>query len=160
MSGQYRNPINLGLPSQPLLDLGKEAFQDINLLQQACQNLADAIDLYTPRRGYIASEAILYGAAVNLYNNAGVPTIRNASASLASKLCHGWLVTKTGVAIGKYGEFIVQGTNPTLSGLTNGATYYLQNAAGTIGLAAGTVSQKVGFALSTTEVFFRSDIPA
>jgi hypothetical protein len=44
-----------------------------------------------------------------------------------------------------------------LSGLTAGSTYYLSNTAGLLSLTPGTVSKKVGLALSATELLIKND---
>jgi len=44
-----------------------------------------------------------------------------------------------------------------LTGLTIGRDYFLSNTAGAIGLTAGTVSKKIGIALSATSILIKSD---
>jgi len=53
------------------------------------------------------------------------------------------------VVFGKFGGW---------SGMTPGATHFASATAGELDTAAGTVSQKVGFAVSATDVFINPDI--
>lgn len=51
----------------------------------------------------------------------------------------------------------VTGIMTALSGLTAGLTYYLSNTAGALSVSAGTVSKKIGIALSATELLIKHD---
>jgi len=51
----------------------------------------------------------------------------------------------------------LDGIDSNQSSLTIGSTYYLQNTAGTIGVSAGTISKKVGMALSATSLLIKND---
>jgi len=51
----------------------------------------------------------------------------------------------------------VGGVDDNQTGLTTGDTYFLQDASGTIGTSAGTVSRKVGLAVSATEIIIKQD---
>jgi hypothetical protein len=53
----------------------------------------------------------------------------------------------------------VSGAYPNHSGLTAGLIYYLSNTYGAIASTAGTISRKIGVALSTTSVLIRHDNP-
>ena len=53
----------------------------------------------------------------------------------------------------KDGKVIVEGVVGGFSGLTAGSLYYLSNTTGAISSSAGTVTRKVGIAVSTTEIF-------
>jgi hypothetical protein len=55
------------------------------------------------------------------------------------------------------GVVAVGGVVSGLSGLTPGATYYLSNTPGAISTSAGTVSRKVGIALSSTTLLIKQD---
>lgn len=103
-----------------------------------------------------ATENIAAGAIVNFYNNAGVLGVRNANASAAGKPAHAWCTTA--VTTGNYGEFITQGTCFLISSLTIGTTYYLSNTNGLISSGAGTISQKIGYAIGTSTLIFRPDL--
>jgi hypothetical protein len=56
------------------------------------------------------------------------------------------------IAAGAQGAVVLQGVVTSLSGLTPGSYYYLNDAVGTIGTSAGTVSIKVGFALTSSQL--------
>lgn len=51
----------------------------------------------------------------------------------------------------------VNGVDDNQSGLTVGDTYFLQDSSGTIGTSAGSVSRKVGLAVSATEILIKQD---
>jgi hypothetical protein len=104
----------------------------------------------------IASETITAGAMVNFFNNAGALGVRNANATAAGKPAHGWCTTT--VTAGNPGEFCQQGACFLVGGLTIGATYYLSNTNGLIAPAAGTVVQKVGYAIGTNTLILRPDL--
>jgi hypothetical protein len=103
-----------------------------------------------------ATEAIAAGALVNFYNNAGVLGVRNANATAVGKPAHAYATTA--VASSSYGEFIQQGTCFLIGSLTIGTTYYLSNTNGLISAGAGTVSQKIGYAIGTSTLVFRPDL--
>jgi hypothetical protein len=102
-----------------------------------------------------ATEAIAAGAIVNFYNNGGTLGVRNANAS-TGKPAHAWCTTA--VAANSYGEFITQGTCYLIGGLTIGTTYYLSNTNGLVSASAGTVSQKLGYAIGSSIFVFRPDL--
>jgi hypothetical protein len=104
----------------------------------------------------LASENIAAGAIVNFWNNAGVLGVRNANATAAGKPAHAWATSA--ILAGAYGEFIQQGTCFLITGLTPGTTYYLSNTAGLIAAGAGTVAQKIGYALGAQTLVFRPDL--
>lgn len=104
----------------------------------------------------VASEAIPAGALVNFFNNGGVLGVRNANASAAGKPAHGWCTTS--VAAGEAGEFCQQGTCFLIGGLTIGATYYLSNTNGLVSSGAGTVAQRIGYAIGPNTLIIRPDL--
>lgn len=103
-----------------------------------------------------ATEYIVAGAMVNFYSNAGVLAVRNANASAAGRQCHAF--SNGIVNVGAYGEFIQQGICYLVGGLTPGITYYLSNTDGLIANAAGTISQKIGYAMGPNILVFRPDL--
>jgi len=173
---------NLGLSVFPEIDSSqhKSIFNDALRVRQAIQILQGALDKYTGALGpdsgtwsqldpvaynrvadisrvYVkASEAIVAGAMVNLYNNAGVLNARNASAAAAGKPARAFC--SIAVASGDVGEFILLGINPLIGGMVPGTVYYLSNTAGAISSAAGTVSQKIGFAVNATKLHFNPEL--
>lgn len=111
-----------------------------------------------------ASEAIAAGAPVNLYSNAGVLTARNAVATDTSKPANGFV--REAVSSGATATVFPQTgkTNDSLTGLTPGATYYLDptTAGGvttTPPTTAGQSVQPLGVALSSTSLQFEAGTP-
>lgn len=170
---------NLGLAPFPELNQAKypDIFIDSTRVRQAFAVLQGAIDLYTGAKGpdptywseldpmgydrlnnltrmYIqATENIAAGATVNFYNNSGTIAARNANATAAGKQCHAF---STGaVTSGSWGEFIRLGGCRLITGLTPGATYYQSNTDGLISPTSGTIVQRIGFAISATEIIFQ-----
>lgn len=168
---------NLGLSALPEIDQNKyqDLYVEILRLRGALRVLQSSLDTYTGILGedsafwsvqnpdswirlqglsrvYLqATEAISAGAIVNFYDSGTALVARNANASAAGKPARAY---STGnVAINGWGEFILCGA-VSIGGLTRGATYYLSNTNGLISGTAGTVSQVVGYALSTTRLFF------
>jgi hypothetical protein len=177
----YKSSINTGLPN--VADSpDPKFFAEFTRIYNAIRNLTLAIDAYTgalpPDPEYynitppassvrtqniqkvyvITSTAIAYGKTVNLYNNAGVLTARLSDATTAGKHCHGFCSNPAGGASGAYIEVSLGGLCTAIGGLTPGVTYYNGNTPGTVAPSAGTVSQKVGYALSTTTLFFSPDL--
>jgi hypothetical protein len=103
-----------------------------------------------------AAEIIAAGALVNFFDNAGTLGVRNANATAAGKPAHAYATTA--VAASSYGEFIQQGACFLIGSLTIGATYYLSNTNGLISAGAGTVPQKIGYAIGVSTLIFRPDL--
>jgi len=107
-----------------------------------------------------ASEALAAGAYVNVWNSSGAKA-RNADATVAGKRAHGFVLAA--VASGANATVYFEGTNTGHSGLTPGAEIYLQTTAGqgaaTIPSASGNVVQRLGIAVSATEVSFEAAEP-
>jgi len=179
---RQRFSTNLGLSVFPEIDSSqhKSIFNDALRVRQAIQVLQGALDKYTGALGpekaiwnqldpiaynrvadisrlYVkASEAIVAGAMINLYNNAGVLNARNASASAAGKAARAF--ASYAVASGDFGEFVLLGINPIIAGMVPGTLYYLSNTPGAISSTAGTISQKIGFAVGTTKLHFNPEL--
>jgi hypothetical protein len=94
------------------------------------------------------------GGTVSLYNVGAVLKARPANAGAAGTLARGFLNSLVPVNNGDWGEVVLNGLNPYMAGLTPGALYYQSNTNALVSLTAGTVSQNVGFALSTTDLYF------
>jgi hypothetical protein len=106
-----------------------------------------------------ASEALAAGALVNIWSNAGVPSVRNANATDATKPAVGVVLAayaSGATATIYYGPVLVAG----LSGLTVGAVHFLGITAGTVTATApsatGNYMQAVGVADSATELAFET----
>ena len=171
----YRSSINTGLPNIP--DPPEpEFFAEFTRVYNAIRNLTIAIDSYT---GAIPAEAanfsqtpvtssvisqnslrvyvpfgvtIAFGQMVNLYNSGGL-TARLAAANVGGLQAHGWCSIPA--TAGSYGEIMLGGLCRGVIGLTPGLTYYLSNTPGAISATAGTVSQKLGYSLGASELFFQ-----
>lgn len=113
-----------------------------------------------------ASEALAAGDIVNIYDNAGTVSVRKAdatgSATVAAKEAHGFV--KEAVASGAAATVYTTGNNITgLSGLTVGASVYLQTTAGasgsTVVTGANNIHQVLGKANSPTGFIFEPEEP-
>lgn len=111
-------------------------------------------------RSVEASENLSAGDFVNFHNSSGLK-MRKADAD-AGREAHAFVLAA--VTSGQSGtaypeENVVTG----LSGMTPGLPQYLSNTAGgrteTAPTGAGVLSQRVGFALSATEMLFRPERP-
>ena len=107
-------------------------------------------------KNVVASEALAAGALVNIYDNAGTPTVRNADATTSGKPVVGFVLAAA--ASGATATVYFEGTITGLTGLTAGTRMYLDTTAGAITAtapsAAGNVVQYVGTAISPTELSF------
>lgn len=75
-----------------------------------------------------ASEALVYGQIVNLYDVAGVVTARKADCALLYE-AHGLVASVTGAAVGEYCEILfMQGRTTAVSGSALGTQYWLSTA--------------------------------
>ena len=107
-----------------------------------------------------ASENIAFGSLVNFHDVSGELQARNANASSATpRQARAFCNVASGLLTGEIGEFIVGvGLCTAISGLLLGETYYLA-VSGTgqvtnVQPSSPNLQQPVGFALSTTELFF------
>lgn len=105
------------------------------------------------------SEALAAGDLVNIHNSSGAKA-RKADATTAGKEAHGFVLSAYGSAVAATVYF--EGTNTAVTGLTPGVQFL----AVTAGLsdetppsAAGNVVQRVGLAVSATELNFEGGVP-
>ena len=102
----------------------------------------------------LASEALLAGAWVNIYSNAGTANVRNAIASGPGFKAFGYV--KAAVASGTQATVFFDDVNDSLSGLTPGEQYLSATVPGaatsTAPITTGKIVQKLGVATSTTAV--------
>jgi hypothetical protein len=112
-------------------------------------------------RSIVSSENLAASAAVNVYNNSGVPTVRNADNSTAGKEANGFVLTSV-TSPAAATVYIGSGLLTGLTGLTIGARYYL-GIVGAVTLTppdatnvgnVGKFVQFIGTADSTTELNF------
>lgn len=113
-----------------------------------------------------ATETIAAGAFVNIFNNSGVISVRNADATTNAKPAHGFVLSAyvtTNVAT----IYISGQINTGQTGLTLGAEYFLSTTPGAIVPAAtaagytttGNILQRVGVADKTSEIVFSPYLP-
>lgn len=107
-----------------------------------------------------ASEALGAGDFVNFWSNAGATNVRKADATAAGKEADGYVIAA--VAQGNNATVYTGGTNASLAGMTRGALQWLSAATpgGRIEVppaSAGNVVQKLGRAISPTEMTFEPD---
>lgn len=106
----------------------------------------------------VASEALAIGAFVNIWNNAGVLTVRNADSTTNAKKAHGFVIAAVASA-GTASIYTLSQTNTQLTGLTLGNEYYL-GTGGAVTLTppstTGNLVQMVGTATSATAIIFTS----
>lgn len=104
-----------------------------------------------------ASENLAAGDKVNVWNDTGTVKVRKADGSATGKEANGFVLAA--VTSGNNATVYFEGTNNQLTGLTGGSMYYLSattpgGVTATAPSTAGQIVQKVGRALSTTEINF------
>ena len=109
----------------------------------------------------LASENLNAGDFVNIWNDAGTVKVRKADATTAGKEANGFVLDT--VTAGNNATVYFEGTNTQLTGLTGGSMYFLSTTAGgvtaTAPSASGNIVQKLGRALSSTEINFEPSDP-
>lgn len=105
-----------------------------------------------------ASENIIQGAAISLFNNAGVLNVRNANATNNTKICDGFCTSSGGILAGSPGEVTLNSGIAAIGGLTIGSRYWISTLNGLITaappVAAGNIEQYAGIAISATVLSF------
>lgn len=109
-------------------------------------------------RTFVCSENLAAGEVVSIWNDSGTAKVRKADAS-NGRLARAYV--KNSYTSGQTATVYFDGTNDDLSGLTPGLDYYLSGTtAGAVTSTApstsGHVVQRVGFALSATELSFEA----
>lgn len=179
MVQQTKSSINLGIGIQPDVK-NQELFNELYRVYNALRSLSYALDAYTgaivPDEGewpflplqqtnrqanvsviYVkAFENISSGAVCKLTVNAGELVAVNANASTGDEV---HCFNAGGVTAGNFGRFYQPNCiHGGYSGLTIGTTYWLSAIDGvitsTMPVTSGYIQQKVGYALSDTELFF------
>jgi hypothetical protein len=109
----------------------------------------------------LAAENLAAGDFVNIFNDGGVAKVRKADATTVGKEANGFVLSA--VTAGGYATVYFEGTNNQLSGLTPGLMYFLSTVAGSVTSTppsgSGNIVQKVGRALSATEINFEPSDP-
>lgn len=112
-------------------------------------------------KSIVASENLAGGDLVNVWNDSGTIKIRKADATTAGKEANGYVLASvtSGASGTVYFEQVITG----LTGLTLGALYFLSTTAGgvvsTAPSSSGNVVQRIGRAISATELLFQPQEP-
>lgn len=107
-----------------------------------------------------ATEALSAGDFINVYNDAGTAKVRKADATTAGKFAHGYVLES--VDNGDPATVYFEGTNTQVSGATPGQNFLSTSAGGftaTAPSASGNVVQRLGVAVSATEINFERSQP-
>lgn len=107
----------------------------------------------------LASEALVAGDFVNIFNNSGTPNVRKADSS-NNRPANGFVLAA--VANAANATVYLGGMNNARSGLTPGALYFLGTAGGvttTAPSAVGNLIQEIGVASNATTIQFDYDAP-
>jgi hypothetical protein len=108
----------------------------------------------------VASEALAAGDFVNIHNSTGAK-VRKADASTTGKEAHGFVLAA--VASGGNATVYFEGPNTQVTGQTAGPVYLSATTAGlattTPPSGSGQVVQRLGLAVSSTEINFESGEP-
>lgn len=103
----------------------------------------------------ITSESLAAGDFINVFNNSGVATVRKADASTTGKFAHGYVLESSNG--GDPCTVYFEGTNTQVTGATPGQNFLSTTAGGfapTAPTGAGNVVQRLGVAVSSTEINF------
>jgi len=108
-----------------------------------------------------ASENLSAGDFINIWNDGGTAKVRKADATTNGMICKGFVLSA--VTTGNDAKVYFEGTNTQLSGMTPGSVIFLSTTAGakteTVPSATGNIVQRLGVAISDTELTFESQQP-
>ncbi|XAI95737.1 capsid fiber protein [Dolichospermum phage Dfl-JY23] len=110
-------------------------------------------------KSVLASEALVAGDFVNIYNNAGTLNVRKADNS-NGRHANGFVLSAFSNATNA--TVYLQGENTGRTGLTPGSVYFLGTAGGatlTAPTATGTTIQQLGYSTGTTSINFEYNDP-
>lgn len=116
---------------------------------------------FTRSKVLTASEALSAGNVVNVWDNSGTVMVRKADATISGKEATGYVLdgVASSATVTVYFDDVLEG----LSSLSPGNIYYLSTTAGgittTAPSASGNVVQRVGRALSASEIAFEPGEP-
>ena len=96
-----------------------------------------------------ATENLAAGDFVNIYDNAATPGVRKADASAAGKEAHGFVLSA--VTSGNPATVYFEGVNDQVTGMTAGKVF--------LSAATGNAVQRLGVAVSATEINFEASQP-
>jgi len=107
-----------------------------------------------------ASEALTANDVINIYDDSGTVKVRKADATDATMPVHGYV--KDNVTMGSDATVYLDGPLPG-TGLTVGSSYFLSETAGLVTTTppttSGSVWQRVGVAISATQIEFEPEQP-
>lgn len=105
----------------------------------------------------VASEDLLAGDFVNIWDDSGIAKVRKASADAIGKRAHGYVVSA--FLSGTTALIYFEGPNNQLTGLTAGATYFLDHvnpgkivSFSGLSTTTGHIIQELGVAVSATKI--------
>jgi hypothetical protein len=167
--------LNLGLDVMPISQ-SPDTLPDLLRLYNACNLLASQIDDFTGAIGAEPStwsqqgasrivtqngarlycqttEALSPGNVVTLYNSGATTLAKKAGGSTWQGYARGFVLDT--FAANSWCEIFLIGVNNAIAGMTPGTVYYIsEGTPGLIAASTGTHAQKVGYALSTTQLWF------
>ena len=112
------------------------------------------VGIGAPSKLITASETLAGGDFVNIWEDTGAFAVRKADASTAGKRAHGFV--REPVTEGQMATVYFDDTNDALSELTPGGYFLSATAPGGVSTtpptATGNISQKLGVAISATEL--------
>lgn len=144
----------------PLVEIGNPLYSASIVIRQVEAGPAGAAGVGIGTRSLIASETLADGDLVNVWDDAGVPKLRLASALVKGLDASGWVAA--GVASGATATLNFGGVNVSATGLTAGPLWLSTTPGKAQSVAPsgpGQVVQKVGFAYSATEFMFQPQVP-
>lgn len=104
----------------------------------------------------VTSDNLSAGAFVNIYNNAGTPTARNADGSTTGKSANGYVLAATTAPAAA--QVYTGGINTAVTTVTGGEIYLSDSSPGgftsTPPSASGHVVQRIGSGVSSTAIAF------
>lgn len=113
-------------------------------------------------KAIISAEDLSSAELVQVFDDVGVPKVRKADATAANKFVASGFVLQ-GYVAPAVADVYFEGVITGLSGLTAGLTYYLDTTAGGVTATApsgsGDMVQRIGVAISATEISFEPAQP-
>lgn len=131
--------------------------------QQALEGSPSTLTMGNQHRFYIrASETIILGAVISLFNNAGTLEARNANATNNQRIADGFCSNPGGIAAGEIGEVILLTGIAIIGNLIIGQRYWLSTVNGAIqngpATAVGNIEQYLGIAIDSTHFLFNCNV--
>jgi len=160
-TGKYLDIVN-GVPTQKAAVVASAGASDADELVKLDGNgLLDEsmmpLGIGADTASILASENLVAGDLVNIWQDAGISKIRKADATTIGKEANGFVTAS--VTAAALGSVYFEGKNEQLSGLTIGATLFLSTVtAGAVSstppAGSGNVVQQVGKVISATSMSF------